>query len=379
MGKIYSETEVVNIWLGESDASTDSLVEIVQHSGVPVRPEPGMEEFEKANIIFAKRLETVATVINIVAMRPWWRRVWTVQECILSRNDPIFQCGFATFSWESFFSVIHALFIETRFEKTSISHEADPQLEQLKLLRDQVSSGAKLNEARQTLQAISALPGLRLWYQANQDVPLADCFSLGLGRQTSVAHDYIYGFLGLLPDHERERVSIDYRRSYWDTYSAFYDLLLEVSGWRGLQVLIMTSFHNTDGSRPSWMPDFSTQTDVHECTGFFLAAEQQFGTLDRMVARPKDSDILRLEGVFIDTVACLYPMPKGTASETAMERVMAWADEIGSDISSRSFMEYDVPYAVVEASKQAHTSRLFLGNVRIEDIFGIDEDHFTSY
>lgn len=294
MGKIYSEANVVNIWLGESDASTDSLVEIVQHSGVPVRPEPGMEEFEEAQIIFKKCLETVTIVMNIVAMRPWWRRVWTVQECILSRNDPIFQCGFTTFSWESFFSVIHDLFIETRFEVTGISHaSSDPQLEHLKLLRDQVSSGAKSIEVRQTFQAISALAGLRIWYQANQDVPLADCFSLGLGRQTSVAHDYIYGFLGLLPEHERERVNIDYRRSYWDTFSEFYDLLLEVSGWRGLQVLIITSFYNTDESRPSWMPDLSTQKDVHECTGFFLAAEEQFGALDYMVARPKHSSAFK--------------------------------------------------------------------------------------
>lgn len=62
-----------------------------------------------------------------------------------------------------------------------------------------------------------------------------------------------------------------------------------------------------------------------------------------------------------------------------MERVMAWADEIGSEISPRSFMEYDVPQAVLEASKQAHTSRLFLGNARLEDIFGVDENYFTSY
>jgi hypothetical protein len=37
--------------------------------------------------------ELQALGIRIIAMQPWWRRVWVIQEATLSKEDPVMQCG----------------------------------------------------------------------------------------------------------------------------------------------------------------------------------------------------------------------------------------------------------------------------------------------
>jgi hypothetical protein len=37
--------------------------------------------------------EPQALGIRLVAMQPWWRRVWVIQEATLSQEDPVMQCG----------------------------------------------------------------------------------------------------------------------------------------------------------------------------------------------------------------------------------------------------------------------------------------------
>lgn len=49
--------------------------------------------------------EQRALGIRIIAMQPWWQRVWVIQEATLSRKDPVMQCGNMQLRYREFLRV----------------------------------------------------------------------------------------------------------------------------------------------------------------------------------------------------------------------------------------------------------------------------------
>lgn len=375
MGTLYSEAEDVIIWLGEADPTTDELAHFVQEGGVPIRPEADTGDFQSTYRTYIDQIDTIRALFQIVLIRPWWRRVWTVQECVLPKKNPVFHCGFKTFSWELFFTKFYNLYVETGGDLHSVTRASHPHHEELEKLRDELNGGASQNEIRQIVQAISALPTLRICFHSTSSIPLVDCFALGLGRQASVAQDYIYGFLALVARKESERIDVFYRRSYWETYRDFYELLIEVAGPRAFQVFLTCSFNNASEERPSWMPDFSTQKDVAEHTGFFLASAECFGEF-KEVSRSDDREVLRVQGVFLDTIDRTHTMPGGT--NNVLERVLSWGQKVRSSSQSSPVQINGPPLQIIEASKHTHISQLFFGNIRLSEEFDVEEPDIES-
>jgi hypothetical protein len=51
--------------------------------------------------------------IRIIAMQPWWRRVWVIQEATFSKEDPIMQCGYMQIGYRRLLEVAkHCMFRE---------------------------------------------------------------------------------------------------------------------------------------------------------------------------------------------------------------------------------------------------------------------------
>jgi len=110
MGTLYTEARFVLIWLGEADPTTDELVSAVEDKDTPVAPLPDAEDFITAHSDYALQVHRRMILFDIIALRSWWQRVWTVQECVLPRSDPTFQCGARYFTWRKFFDVFHDTF-----------------------------------------------------------------------------------------------------------------------------------------------------------------------------------------------------------------------------------------------------------------------------
>jgi hypothetical protein len=55
--------------------------------------------------------EPQALGIRIIAMQPWWRRVWVIQEATLSKEDPVMQCGYMEIGYRRFLELAkHCMF-----------------------------------------------------------------------------------------------------------------------------------------------------------------------------------------------------------------------------------------------------------------------------
>jgi hypothetical protein len=95
MGEIYSNAQRVVIWLGLASADSASALLFISSVSNSWKNVKG-----RSNIPSMNRQSEFEAVRHL-CQRPYWRRLWTVQE-ILMANQAIIQCGFDSITWEEF-------------------------------------------------------------------------------------------------------------------------------------------------------------------------------------------------------------------------------------------------------------------------------------
>jgi hypothetical protein len=87
MGRIYSKASRVLIWLGPPDEDIENTMLELQVPGV--LEDKQYEQFPKHIALGLKR----------ILSRPWWHRIWVIQEHVLASADPIVGCGHTWLGW----------------------------------------------------------------------------------------------------------------------------------------------------------------------------------------------------------------------------------------------------------------------------------------
>jgi hypothetical protein len=358
MGKLFSDAEHVIIWLGEADDTTDEMVRIVQGNKLPIPPAPEDQDFEQSHLQYAIQVHRLLTLIEIITLRPWWGRVWTVQECVLPNNDPSFQCGLRTFSCSKFFQVASeagkgALSILS----TIFDHVDNPNVYEIWEYRQKLSKGATSREIKQRSQGLATLRLVYNEFKVTASINLESCVFLSIERQATVPHDSIYGVLGLATAEVRMKTNVDYRRSHWAVYRDFFKQLLTDAGSHGLKALTTLSYDTDTDERPSWVPDFASQRNVIRYIGRLLSVEEGFQKLKKVPESDND-EIIILRGVSLDVIELVHKM---------QDEEEDW-DKHMFDIAQQVLREAvckdetnSIPKAIIDASKKAHISQLFLG------------------
>ncbi|KAJ8131023.1 hypothetical protein O1611_g2602 [Lasiodiplodia mahajangana] len=167
--------------------------------------------------------ETLAAV-DAILKRPWFSRLWVIQEALLSNRHSIFQCGSDKILWNDFRGAVDIL----RFKTVPLSTLQNS----LAILGD-------------TIQDISV-------YQP------AKLLRLASARECSDLRDKVYGVLSITPPGFKARVQVNYALPVADVYrnafssmldhSCRLDALLHTSRWLGKTL-------------PSWLPDWSRKPD----------------------------------------------------------------------------------------------------------------------
>src|SRR5271170_3425657 len=105
MGEIYTAAGAVDIWLGpESEDSTTAVNFIFQLKvDLAKLSKPG----QVYNNTSTHRREWIA--LSKLCRRPWFSRLWVLQEVVLASNVVRFACGQQTFAWSDMWDVIQHL------------------------------------------------------------------------------------------------------------------------------------------------------------------------------------------------------------------------------------------------------------------------------
>jgi hypothetical protein len=174
-----------------------------------------------------------------IAMRSWWRRSWVIQEIAKSRRV-IFQCGSALASWKGIYLIVEDMtldFVGRTFLQVFDVLQMYPKDES-------IDERGKPREHR--MELLDLLQRFRYCIATDP-------------------RDKVYSLLGLSSDVEQGDIGIDYMLPPQEVYKDIVKFFLERH--KTLDILGAVMHHDSDLRHflPSWVPDWSYQTDIgHE-------------------------------------------------------------------------------------------------------------------
>ncbi|KAI0418246.1 heterokaryon incompatibility protein-domain-containing protein [Xylaria grammica] len=280
MSVIYKLASRVILWVGPSADRSSLALARLEEIGKRVAktksgwwlPSPGALDFDQDGWIswphYPKALElawddeTLAAV-DAVLKRPWFSRLWVIQEALLSNRHSIFQCGHDEISWNDFRGAVDIL----RFKTVPLSTLQN-----------------SLTTLGDTIQDVSV-------YQP------AKLLRLASARECSDLRDKVYGILSITPPGFKALVQVNYALPVADVYRSAFSSLLDHS--RRLDILLYTS-REPGKALPSWLPDWSRKPDndtspLGFASGCSRASVQFEGHSVMIVTGVRVSKILRIE------------------------------------------------------------------------------------
>jgi hypothetical protein len=91
MGRVYEQSKVTLAWLGEASENSDSAMDFLDElEKLPTLSEKGV--FLIRQIMLEPCTETGYDALFKLFCRPWWTRMWIVQELLLSKTVVLW-CG----------------------------------------------------------------------------------------------------------------------------------------------------------------------------------------------------------------------------------------------------------------------------------------------
>jgi len=320
MGNIYSSAVRTVIWLGPDRGFAREAFDLVQQifavveleypdhknrADLPYRMFDGELHAQRG---LPERSDGAWVALRALLNRPWFKRLWVLQEVVLSREDPSVVCGLEDCSWYVLSVVCGWVGMNCYVEQ---SYCPDTVLN--------VGEIRYVSYGKARLDLVSLVPMI---------APHFDCTD---------ARDKVFGLLGLTSQDERDRVIPDYNLSPTELYQ---DLARDIICRQGNLVwLNMQLGHNRHirdlfrriGSRhlwrnaPSWVPHFNMHPRlfpqsmnsvlVHEEAGRVLTWPEQFRASDDTRAEFRDvprspecaeMPMLSLRGLQADTLRCRF-------------------------------------------------------------------------
>jgi hypothetical protein len=209
MARIYQRASMVFVWLGEGNALTErafnELYELIQY-------------VEWDNKIPAAHFNTDLAhpkwrAISELLYRPWFRRVWIIQEVLYARHA-LFACGGDSIEARIFLTIINSMFEAEAMSKIMSFHSNKLEL----------ANGAKMAAIRQLqfmvqARAKSVIPMTMMEFRGN----LLDYLSQTQWAEATDRRDKIYGILSLAKDaselgwYENPKQSRQTRRHPWSS------------------------------------------------------------------------------------------------------------------------------------------------------------------
>ncbi|RYP57705.1 hypothetical protein DL770_010602 [Monosporascus sp. CRB-9-2] len=356
MGLIYRSAAEVLIWLGEGTLETDDLLVQMEYLGAraigagiwnlgpkDMKSWPNID-FQKSHIrtSLEQLMSTVSksrkfpmTALVDLSYRPWFRRVWIVQELCLAVQYR-FMCGQRTVPGDNFIAAFIFCVLWFINDLTPLRQaNSGPSLVigMAKTLLKNPSmfvSAAKRTASKQQFMIsprASATLGTRRKFQSGISLTLMQLLASAFivtsdgPLEASVAKDRVYAFLGIAKDCDELGISPDYREqvTYQQVYAQVASALirggrLDILGLCRAAYLREAPYSKVprDPLLPSWVPDWSKPviTAWGQCfedqlyhASKNLPRNDSMAMSDFMPLPPLAATTLRLKAMFVGLVS----------------------------------------------------------------------------
>lgn len=336
MALIYSRARKVIAWLGPEHDNAVKALQGLQHVGEQVEVtnsfyfarSPGASEPTWHDPVHPIPFDDYfwAAVIDLI-QRPWFSRVWVIQEIHMGSVNSFLKCGLNEIPWSLFQRAVRCLAVK------GPDFIAQPHI-------------ARLN----TMCGIA--PG------QNFDFFLS---TLGACHHCLDPRDIIYGILSLAPAELQEALCVDYSSDTQLVYKQFFATYTSLQNrsdlltFTGLPVAA-TETHPPQ-PWPSWVPDW--RSGIPALQGLlFTVASASGQSCSEMVFGAEPHNSLRIKGVLLDeTISTLLIEDIGNLAEVFEKfATMALKDTPEKTMSESDKSQIETVYKYIDAMHQGLTA-----------------------
>lgn len=242
MGRIYKESEKTLGWLGndfERNVPGKPGSDAMDFLRVLLANRDRLDSSEQRAVVNELSDRTKWPAIEWLLSRPWWRRVWTLQEYIIAREFD-FYCGGKSISRDDFKMASYSIYLCRHIDKTLITYYAwQPMWHRRRLF---------------------------MLYTKKKELPLLSLMAYASASQATVSKDRIYAVLGLAKDGELTH-PIDFESDVGEAYSRLVKTFVEIH--QSLDILCFVHVFNQQVRAPekgpilpSWVPDWRVEMEA---------------------------------------------------------------------------------------------------------------------
>lgn len=283
MGEVYASANPVLIWLGEGTEESDEAFELMSMT------EAHDERTEKVGRrIFSLCFELVK--------REWFTRLWTVQELVLAKHDPIVGCGSKWLPWSTLARVWQRLVIREFPEmRMHMPEPSQPRLPKPS------SEGLLLRTSGVPLDVLNNIRSLVLTQGGES---LCNLLLLTSTSLVTEPRDRIYAILSMVFKEEREKIVVDYRLDVGTVFAGAVSHIFSKGRGPFLLSELELTGPTASASTPSWVPKFGSRSLLSP-SRFHAPGIGASGIGSRCTNGIVEEDLktLRVVGLHIDTVA----------------------------------------------------------------------------
>jgi Heterokaryon incompatibility protein (HET) len=252
---------------------------------------------EKPEVIFT--LDQIVYGMAEFFSRPWFRRVWIIQECVVSRRVR-FLVGREEFDIEEVFVMLN----RTRELKSTIADFGSAQL---------ISFTRMLMLRRSMGQAAPSLSTFLSW-----------AWSSGFGEEATDPRDRIFALIGLLSEKNPAFI-INYTLDTYEIFSRYARVLVQSQD--GFMLLEDPRRHG-GLDMPSWIPDFAKRNDqiIYGALEYYSCSDGLNFSPYRVESTDKSIEVNAILLAGVNFIGRLYSQP----SEELHENFLLFPSKISS-------------------------------------------------
>lgn len=287
MTQIFCDARQVLVWLGVAADGSDSFLKNLESSTkrLMVCVKYYRELYSTPST--SADWTWIKAAGNFIA-RPWFRRLWVVQEVVLAKHVTIV-CGSCSIHWNSIILLWRGICMCSELWRHIRSNCKNPETMASGLL-------GLLNLVRmRSTRADRPRWNLHVLIHQTRDL------------ETSEPIDRVYGVLGMTgdglgiaPDYSAEA-----REQYWRLYLKAFTMEV-TSGGGGLIFLKCADIRSRHPESPSWLPNWNcVSVSEYLCAGIYYRAGLLGSYSDVHLPTPT---CLQIRGIFVGTIAAISPL-----------------------------------------------------------------------
>lgn len=211
MGQVYKTASSVVVWLGNAANESDEACDII--SGMANLTEAWIRNW-KAENFEVLNWSSIYHLLN----RPYWRRVWIIQELAMNRDNTTFLCGNRAFFRQELSEVFD--FLESHGHRIRATGRPNPD------------GTIQESDLELDLRSLSQHANILLSLDARTEgnIPLSQVLDLSQHAKARDDKDKVYGILELLPQPLASSVYPDYTLPMEKVYEDFCRKVAQVMG-----------------------------------------------------------------------------------------------------------------------------------------------------